>query len=1094
MARIEGLTIEIGADAKAFQSAIRGMDKDIARTRNSLKQVDRALRFNPGNTDLIKQKQQLLAKQINDTKSKITRLKAEEDKLRSTPGFDENSEDAQRLRREIIKAEDQLKSLERQFSKVASVAGAKMQALGGKMQAVGQKISDLGGKLTKSLTAPILAFSGLAVKAFSDVDKGMDAIVKKTGATGDALNAMKDSAKNLATTIPTDFQTAGDAIGQVSTRFHLTGSELESIAGQFVKFAKLNNTDVTTSVNNVQSAMAAFGVQTKDTGAFLDTLNRVGQKTGADVGQIAQQMTTNAASLKEMGYSASDAATFLGQLSVNGIDSSAVMAGLRKAFAKATKDGKPLKTALSELQDTMKNSDTDTEAYAAALELFGNRAGPALAAAIQDGRLSLDQLGTSLSDNAGNIETTFKNTLDPIDKFKMTLNQLKIAGAEFGSALLARVSPMLDKLRDGISRLTDKFKSLKPEQQDMIIKAAALAAALGPVVTIVGKFTSGLGLIVTKAGGAVNSIASLIAGTASLGTVLGVGVGAFVAITGAAYAYSKASQAAMEKELDFTAEEKEHFNALNDTVSQYEDLRKTRDESVSSVEAEFGVIESLKNEYNGLVDSNGRVKAGYEARADYIKGELASALGIEKSQIDDLIGKNGQLSGAIDQVIATKKAEAIFDANKEVYKQALQNQREAAEKLAPAIADLAKKKEEQAAAEERLRSVQERAQQAADSSGGRVSQDLLNEVSEAQTAYDMLTGKVTKASDEVKKYTGELEKAKTDIAAFDGLQKAIAEKDQDAMNQWISTWTQGIKTRQNATTDELTRQAEQVRKEYELIKQAYDEGELGITEDIVAQAQARSAAADKEAGINREKSVENAKKTKEDVIKATQGTGEAVGKNMSAGERAVASSTAKMKSDVSTNTSAAQKSASANSAKMSRDISSNSTSAKNSATKNMSQAQRNISSSTSAAARSAGSNFRSIGSSATSASSTVKSAFPVNLGQLVHGVMVKIRTAIKNKGDGAKDVDQTVSRVAFARAYDNPMLFTSPTVVPMFGDRGTHAGGEFVYGRDNLFKDIREAVGGTGQTVINVTVDGARDPRQWANEFIDQYKLYTRTV
>ena len=1068
------------------------MDKSIAKTRNTLKSINTSLKFNPGNTDLIRQKQQLLAKQIQTTSAKLAQLKNVEKQFKESPGFDKNNEDFKALQREIAKTENQLKIFKKQFSDIASVAGVKMQLAGQKIQDFGKKISDVGSSLTRNLTTPIVAFAGLAVKAFSDVDKGMDAIVKKTGATGDALNAMKDSAKNLATTIPTDFQTAGEAVGQVSTRFKLTGDELENVSGQFIKFAKLNNTDVTTAVNSVQSAMAAFGVQTEDTSAFLDTLNRVGQKTGASVDQIATQMTTNAASLKEMGYSASDAANFLGQLSVNGIDSSAVMAGLRKAFAKATKDGKPLKTALSELQDTMKNSDTDTEAYAAALELFGNRAGPALAAAIQDGRLSLDQLGTSLKNNVGNIETTFENTLDPIDKFKMTLNNLKVAGAELGSALLARVSPMLDKLKDGVSRLTEKFKALKPEQQDMIIKAAALVAALGPVLTIVGKLTSGIGLVIGKIGSLTTTIASIAAGTASLATVLGVGIGAFAGITAAAYAYSKASQAALDKELDFTAEEKEHLKALDEQVKKYEEVTTARDEAVASIESEFGYIESLKDEYNGLVDSNGNIKKGYEDRAEFIKSELASALGIEKSQIDELIDKNGKLSGAIDQVIATKKAEAIFDANKEAYKKALENQREAAEKLAPAIADLQAKKQQLADAEERLSTAQERARKA--SENGRPSQEIGNKVNEAQAAYDILSDKVNKATGDVEKYTGMLNKSRAEIEMFDGLQKAIATKDQGMLDQYIASFEQGIKTRNEATRTELEKQAEVINQEYEAIKAAYNEGELGITEDVVAQAKTRRDAADKEAGITREHQVENAKETKDAVVKASEGTAEAAASKIEPAGRVIEDAFGRAKTKVKTDTGEIATDAGKNLGRAQTEANSKANAIRTNFTTNMNQTRNMTQASLSGLASSAQTNFNKAANSATSAANTVRGAFPVNLGQLFHGTLVKIHTTVTEKAGGAKDIDQRLQRVQFARAYDNPMLFTSPTVVPMFGDRGRHAGGEFVYGKENLMRDIQNAVGGTGQTIINVTVDGATDPRQWANEFIDQYKLYTRTV
>ena len=80
--------------------------------------------------------------------------------------------------------------------------------------------------MTKNVTAPITAAGAGVMAAWAQVDEGMDIIVQKTGATGDALEEMQNSARNIAKTIPTDFEAAGTAVGEVNTRFHLNGEEL----------------------------------------------------------------------------------------------------------------------------------------------------------------------------------------------------------------------------------------------------------------------------------------------------------------------------------------------------------------------------------------------------------------------------------------------------------------------------------------------------------------------------------------------------------------------------------------------------------------------------------------------------------------------------------------------------------------------------------------------------------------------------------------------------------------------------------------------------------------------------------------------------
>lgn len=170
----------------------------------------------------------------------------------------------------------------------------------------------VGSSLNKNVTAPIAAASAGIMAAWEQVDEGMDIIVEKTGATGDALEEMQTSARNIAKSIPTDFVTAGSAVGEVNTRFHLTGQELEDLSSKFVKFAELNDTDVSSSIDNTQKVMEAFNLTAEDAGALLDTMNKVGQDTGISMDTLASTMVSNAASLKELGMSAADAAAFLG--------------------------------------------------------------------------------------------------------------------------------------------------------------------------------------------------------------------------------------------------------------------------------------------------------------------------------------------------------------------------------------------------------------------------------------------------------------------------------------------------------------------------------------------------------------------------------------------------------------------------------------------------------------------------------------------------------------------------------------------------------------------------------------------------------------
>lgn len=366
-----------------------------------------------------------------------------------------------------------------------------------KVQGFSEKTGQIGNSLNKNVTAPVAAAAGGVMAAWSQVDEGMDIIVQKTGATGDALEGMQNSARNIAKNIPTDFETAGSAVGEVNTRFHLTGKELEDLSTKFVEFSSLNDTDVSSSIDSVQKALEAFGLGAEDAGAMLDTMNKVGQDTGISMDSLSQLMVTNAASLKELGMSAADAATFLGQCETSGVDTSAVMTGLKKALTNASGEGKTMKEALSELQNTMLNAETSADAYNAAVDLFGSKAGPTLAEFCKDGKLNFEDLGASLDDNLGSVENTFNATLDPADQFKVTLNQLKDAGFDVGNALGPVLAECLQVVTPILKDLIESWNSLSPETQEMIIKCALLAAALGPVFSIVSKVSGGISSVIS---------------------------------------------------------------------------------------------------------------------------------------------------------------------------------------------------------------------------------------------------------------------------------------------------------------------------------------------------------------------------------------------------------------------------------------------------------------------------------------------------------------------------------------------------------------------------------------------------------------------
>ena len=485
------------------------------------------------------QESKILSQELQTLREKSATL---EQRIRETAAaYGEDSNEVRKLQTQYENLQAQINQVDAELKEHGGLLGAvgsQLQETGSKISAVGEKISGLGDSLTTHVTAPIVALGGLSIKAFNEVDGAMDTLIKKTGATGESLEGMEQIVKDIATNMPTSFDAAANAVGEVNTRFDVTGDKLEELSTSFIKFAELNGTDVSNSIDKVQSALAAYGFTAEDAAGYLDVLNAAGQETGTSVDKLAEDVATNAASMKEMGYSLTHASFLLANLSKNGVDSSSAMNGLKKAYANSLKTGESMSDTLLDLQNRLRNSETASDAAAEAIELFGTKSGGALVEAIQSGRMAFDDFSIAMGDYMGSVDSTFENTLDPIDELQTHMNELKLIGADLANSAMPMINQALELLGENIKRISDLWNGLDDTEKETVIKIAAIAAALGPVLAIGGRLISGIGSIVSMAGTLSSFLGSIgVSLGAALGPILLVvaGIGALVAAFVALY-------------------------------------------------------------------------------------------------------------------------------------------------------------------------------------------------------------------------------------------------------------------------------------------------------------------------------------------------------------------------------------------------------------------------------------------------------------------------------------------------------------------------------------------------------------------------------
>ena len=596
---IKGIKIEIDGDTQPLQKALKNVNKAATDASQELRQIDKALKFDTGNVTLLTQKQEVLQKQVSNTKEKLetlrqaqsqveqqfksgnigadqyrafqrevettknvlkgyegklanvnqalaengnatqsnksklqnlqkeqTRLASESEKVVSSFKLQEsqlgaNASESEKLAlaqkkvgaqtsivaKQIENLEKQLELTKQEYGE-NSVEANKMEAqlnqaktaysnLSQEMKNLGSAGKQASGTLTETnnllkaellnqfsekladISQKLVDFGKNALEAFRQVDEGMDTIVTKTGATGDSLKEMQDIAANIATTIPTDFSKAGEAVGEVNTQFGLTGDALKDVSVEMIKFAEINGTDITNSTISASKALEAYELSTSDLAKVLDSTTYTAQSTGVSVDDLMKKAIEGAPQIKMLGLSFEEGVALLGQFETSGVDASSALSGLTKAAGSYAKQGKTLKEGLVETIDKIKNTTSETEAMGLAMEIFGAKKAPQMIDAIKRGSFDFQSFAESAEYSVGAVSKTFEATLDPIDKFKTAQNSVTLAMSELGAAIAETLAPIFEVLGNMVKDIAEWFSGLPGPVKEFIV-------ILGGVVTVAG--------------------------------------------------------------------------------------------------------------------------------------------------------------------------------------------------------------------------------------------------------------------------------------------------------------------------------------------------------------------------------------------------------------------------------------------------------------------------------------------------------------------------------------------------------------------------------------------------------------------------------
>ena len=512
-----------------------------------------------------------------------------------------------------------------------------------------------------------------------------------SGATAEEIDKLTEKAKEMGQKTKFSATESAEAFQYMAMAGWKTEDMLNGIEG-IMNLAAASGEDLASVSDIVTDALTAFGLQAKDSGHFADVLAKASSNSNTNVGLMGETFKYVAPLAGSMKYSVEDTAVAIGLMANAGIKGSQAGTALRSMLTRLVKPPKDAAQALTALNISAKNSDgtmkplsqtlqelrtkfsklSDSQKSSYAASIAGQEAMSGMLAIVN----ASDDDFNKLTESIRNSDGASKEMADTMnDNVKGALTLLKSNIESVGIKLYDKIKEPLKKLINEVSKYVSKIPTLLKNVYNWVNKNKD---ALKTLVKIVASVTAGylaykttlvaITAIQTAKNilGTVSAFLSLIPSIKSakdamllFNMVCNVNPVALV-VTGitALTVGIGASIIAIDKERRSLGGLKEEVDSQKKSL---EELKKTREEILESSNIEIAITEKLADELKQMTDENGKVKEGYENRAEYILTELNKALGTEYTMNGNIINQYDELKNNIDQLIAKKKAEATLN-------------------------------------------------------------------------------------------------------------------------------------------------------------------------------------------------------------------------------------------------------------------------------------------------------------------------------------------------------------------------------------------------------------------------------------------------
>ena len=728
-------------------------------------------------------------------------------------------------------------------------------AMSGSIKSVGGLVAAIGG-----IGAAVIASGTQAEQAANQV-------AAATGLTGDALKEVQDISQNVyKDNFGDSMEDAADAVAVTYQQTKLVGNELQTAAENAMLLDDTFGYDVNESIRTAKALADNFGISIEEAynlmaqgaqkgldknGDMLDTLNEYAvhySQLGYTVEDFFGSLENGAASgafsidkigdtMKEFGIRVKDTSTSTKEaFQLLGYTGDSI-ADMQAKFAAG---GESAREATSELLGQLQNVEDDVTRNQIGVDLFGTM---------------WEDLGEEAVYSLLNTQTEISNTTDALGqlndvKYDDVMSQLTALKRQAETEVLQPFAQkLMPKVKEGIEWVSKNMDDLV---DDIVPIGKAVATAFA-----VKKVTD-FGTTAIKTVNSVSSVVKLIPSV--LGPIGMAVTGVTAAVAGIAYATYRDIKYANDYAVDldsYTQHLIDKQDKLNQKTEEQNQIRAEwedrRNSATDNVDREYTYYQNLSDALENIVDKNGKIKEGYENRAKVITGELSEALGVEIDIVDGQIQEYDNLKSKIEEVMATKKANALLSANEENYIDAQQN-------LSNAGSTYSESLDNQKSLERRLTKIQaaKSAFQNLSNYGGGTDayyaavdrfvssygemlgvtqSDIANNSTkffqQIQKSIDETSSSLDDAKKDVKDNLNNVIAYQSEIKNYEDMQEALASGDADAIAECNARLLNNLQTAETGTRESLQKQMDDAHQYWEDLKSKYDDGVAGITQSMV---------------------------------------------------------------------------------------------------------------------------------------------------------------------------------------------------------------------------------------------------------------------